>query len=253
VIRAEHVLALASVGQSVLPVYAQPKVAIIPTGKELISWDSDDLAPGQIRNSTAPFLVNVLEAQGASVKVYPVVADQPDMFREQLLSIINEQYDMVISTGAVSVGKYDFVLSVLEQVGASVHFHKCAIRPGKPILFADLPGGSAFFGLPGNTVSTAVGFRFFVAPFLRQVLGQKQERPRKLKLMNPVQKPHGLRCFFKAQIDQGLDGDRVKVLAGQASFMVVPLLSADAWAVLPEDATQIDSDVAIDVYTLKPE
>jgi molybdopterin molybdotransferase len=250
VLSAEHILALASVGCSELPVFVRPRVAIIPTGKELVSWDCDELKPGQIRNSTSPFLVATLRSVGATVDVYPIVADQPDIFRKTLADVIEKKYDVVISTGAVSAGKFDFVLSVLNQIEASVHFHKCAIRPGKPILFADLPGGTAFFGLPGNTVSTAVGYRFFIWPYLRKILSRDLEPNRKLMLADGVRKPDGLRCFFKAKVEQSATGDRVKVLSGQASFMVLPLLTADSWVVLPESADHLDSGAMVDVYPL---
>src|SRR5439155_22983133 len=121
--------------------------------------------------------------------------------------------DLVLTTGAVSMGKHDFVTAAVAQLGARLLYHKVAIRPGKPGLTARFKGGPLFFGLPGNPISTVVGLRFFVLPYLRGLLGSPAEKTAVLRLAAAAPKPEGLRCFFKARREDS----SVRVLPGQGS------------------------------------
>jgi molybdopterin molybdotransferase len=161
--------------------------------------------------------------------------------------ILKHQPDVIVTTGAVSMGKHDFVSSALKELGAETVFHKVAIRPGKPILFAKFESGPVVFGLPGNPVATVVGWRFFIEPYLRELMGLKAEAPLRAKLPEQPDSPEGLRCFYKARL--GENSNEVEVLSGQMSFMVSPLLDANVWAVIPEQT--IGKDLTIDVYPLQ--
>ena len=151
------------------------------------------------------------------------------------------------------MGKYDFVKAALQALGAEIHFHRCAIRPGKPVLFASFVFQGTlryFFGVPGNPVSTAVGMRFFILPFLQHWRGQRAEAQRWLPLLTEVKKPEGLRCFFKAEIvNDGLMSG-VRILPGQASYMVSPLLIATSWVILPEEGETIAAGTPVEVLDL---
>jgi molybdopterin molybdotransferase len=131
-------------------------------------------------------------------------------------------------------------------------FHGVAQRPGKPILGGSLPGGPLVLGLPGNPVSTVVGLRFFVVPLLRSWLGLSAERPLAAALERTTDKPAGLRCFFKAVVRAAPRGLSVRVLAGQASFQVAPLLRANAWAILPERGSRVVKGSRVDVLPWLP-
>ncbi|WP_024958907.1 molybdopterin-binding protein, partial [Stenotrophomonas maltophilia] len=136
-------------------------------------------------------------------------------------------------TGAVSAGRYDFVPDALRGRGARIVFHKVAIRPGKPLLFAVLPNGALYFGLPGNPVSAAVGQRFFVEPVLRRLLGLAPELMLQLPLQADVRKPPGLRFHARARVEMDGQGRlSARVLAGQESFRLMSMLQANAWVVL---------------------
>ncbi|MBI2789037.1 MAG: hypothetical protein HYX59_10180 [Elusimicrobia bacterium] len=124
-------------------------------------------------------------------------------------------------------------------------FHKVAIKPGRPILFAEFPKSSFVFGLPGNPVSSVVGMKFFVTPVLRELLGQSEESPIRCRLKNPIDKPEGLRCFYKAR---RLEDCSVEILPGQASFQIHSLLSADSWAVLPEEGSHMKAGAEVEVH-----
>jgi molybdopterin molybdotransferase len=156
--------------------------------------------------------------------------------------------DLVLTTGAVSAGIHDFIPQALRDAGARVLFHKTAIRPGKPLLGARLPGGALVLGLPGNPVATAVGFRFFAVPLLRAWQGLGEERPLRARLAAPCQGRSGFRQFLKARVDHDADGQlRVQVLGGQEAFRIGALLDANAWAVIDEDAGLLPAGAVIDV------
>ena len=108
------------------------------------------------------------------------------------------------------------------------------------------------FGLPGNPISTVVGLRFFIGPYLRALQGLAPERPRQAYLSGTTSKPEGLRCFFKAQVKESLNSTSVRALAGQPSFMVSSLLEANAWVVLPEEGTEVSDATIVDIYPIYP-
>ncbi|MGK5082188.1 gephyrin-like molybdotransferase Glp [Bdellovibrionota bacterium FG-1] len=250
--RPEHLMACAGLGICEVNVRRQPKIAVISTGNELVDRQQKTLTPGMIRNSTGPFLLAALQAYGADIRDYGIVRDRPEDYQAILKQAIHEGADLVISTGAVSMGKYDFVTEVLEKIGARIAFHKAAIRPGKPICVAEFEEGRGpvFFGVPGNPVSTAVGLRFFIDPYLRTLCGLEPEVGSSAILAREVRKPRGLRCFFKArtQVHKGTLG--VEVLRGQASYVVSSLLEANAWVVLPEDVEQLTPGSELSIYPL---
>lgn len=248
ILGAEQVLALATFGHPKIEVKRKPRIAILSTGKEIVPVGTA-LAYGQIWNSTGPFLHSSLSALGADVKSYGIVADQPQTFIEKIKMILSEPVDVVITTGAVSVGKYDFVADALKEIGVNIRFSKVAIRPGKPILFGELNPGPVFFGLPGNPVSTAVGLRFFVQPYLERLSGQAQEKSGLARLVNAQNKPEGFTVFYKAKIDR--DDPKALILPGQSSFMVSPLLKANAWVKLSQGQARTESNTEVEFFPMK--
>lgn len=244
-----HLLLAAGLGLSQLPVRERPRVAVLCTGRELVDDPLQPLAAGQIRNGNGPYLAARLVAAGAACVHRETVSDDADAFRAALERALAAGATIVLSTGAVSMGRYDFVPQTLAAAGAELLFHKVAMRPGKPLLAARLAGGQAFFGLPGNPVSSAVGLRFFVEPLLRTQLGLPDERPWRARLLQPTRKPAGVRAWQKARLGCDRDGRlAVALLPGQESFRTAPLLDANAWAVLPEAVEQFALGDLVEVY-----
>lgn len=247
-------MALAALGVGVVGVRRRPRVMVISTGRELVDDPAQPLAPGRIRNSNGPYLAAALEQSGAEVVGQVTILDDPAHYLATLQASLATACDMVISTGAVSMGEFDFVPDALARIGAEPVFHKLRMRPGKPLLFAVLPGGALYFGLPGNPVSAAVGLRFFVEPALRAMLGRPRERPLRVPLANAVRKKPGFRLFQKAALRIDRDGRAgVTLLPGQESFRIRPLLDANAWAVLPEDADLLPAGTPVEVFGLQPD
>jgi molybdopterin molybdotransferase len=258
----EQVLGLAAVGVTEIQVNRVPRVGLISTGKELVDASTAQLKPGMIRNATSPFLLAALPLFGAQAELAAKVPDEPQRFIDRLGELLDRppasRPDVILSTGAVSMGRHDFIPDALRKLGASIRFHRVAVQPGRPILVAewsrrDGQPSPVFFGIPGNPISTAVGLRFFVTPFLRAVTGLAPERPVHLPLAKEATKTAGLRCFFKARAVLERGRGEVTVLPGQASFMVSPLLEANAWAVLPEEPASVAAGTEVEVFPQQPD
>jgi len=165
---------LATVQALSLSVYPQPKVAIFSTGNELIPPDAT-LQPGQIIDSNQWALIAAVAQMGAIPIPLGIVPDQPDAIRAKMAAVIRSsapiaQADLVLSTGGVSVGDYDYVERLLEELGGDIQIRSVAIKPGKPLTVAAFPQ-CLYFGIPGNPVSALVTFWRFIAPALRKWAG----------------------------------------------------------------------------------
>lgn len=240
---------LAGLGIAEVQAVCRPRVAVLCTGRELIDDPMQVLQPGQIRNSNAPYLLARLAEAGAEVVHVETVCDDADVFAAALRRALAAGAGLVLSTGAVSMGRHDFVPAALQSLGAQVLFHKLRMRPGKPLLFARLADGPLYFGLPGNPMSGAVGLRFFVEIALRAQLGLADERPWRLPLAQAVHKKPGLRMYQQARVQVGADCRlAVELLRDQESFRTRALLDATAWAALPEDGADLPAGTVIDVY-----
>ncbi|TBR14644.1 MAG: molybdopterin molybdenumtransferase MoeA [Lysobacter sp.] len=239
---------LIALGVAGIDARRRPRVVVITTGRELVADPAIPLRPGQIRDSNACFLRARLQAAGAEVVGVCTIGDDADVFSAHLRDAMSQQVDIVVSTGAVSMGRYDFIPDALTRAGANVLFHKVRMRPGKPILAARLCAGMLFFGLPGNPASTAVGMRFFVEPVIRAMLGMSTEQPLLLPLAARYEKRPALRMHLKARVRLDTDGRLgVHLLDGQESFRIRPLLEANAWAVIAADVKQIDAGTCVQV------
>lgn len=192
ILQVSHVLPLASLGFVTVPVVAKPRVAVFSTGKELLSQSY-----GLARDINGPYLTTALNEIGAEVDFGGILDDDAAMLYRRLQTVARSgAYDVIITSGAVSKGRFDHVPAVLAQMDAEILFHGVAIRPGHPVLFALLPSGqskdskrgrkTALFGLPGNPGAAAACFRFLVVPYLRRLTGQAQESPIIASLESPV-------------------------------------------------------------------
>lgn len=255
VINEHHILVLATLGLGTVEVVKKPKVAVLSTGLEVVDDLGAKLGAGQIYNSTGPFLRRILPSLGAEAVSCGTVADEPEMFRQKLSGMIKDGADLIVTTGAVSAGAYDFIRQELEQAGAEILFHKVKIRPGKPVLFAKLPDDGPFYiGLPGNPVATAAGVRFFVYPLLRAMMGPSPEGPHKAVLKNDYRKKKSDFRFFLCAVTRVNEKavQEVDIMAKQQSFMVSPFTEANVWAVAPEGIEEIKAGEMVDVYPLLP-
>lgn len=172
-IRALDVGLLAEVGASALRVYRQPGAAVLPTGNELVAPNENPVGP-QIRNSNGPMLLALLREKGIETADLGIGRDERDDMLPKLKQGL--EHDLLLLSGGVSAGTLDLVPSLLKELGVKEVFHKVKVKPGKPIFFGvlDRDDGSRgyVFGLPGNPVSSLVGFRLFVSVAIGLLCGE---------------------------------------------------------------------------------
>jgi molybdopterin molybdotransferase len=199
VLKAPEIAVLAAAQCNKVRVYRRPRVAILSTGSELVTPDRP-LQPGQIVDSNQYALAALVEQMGGEAVPLGIVADQPEALKDAIARAVSIA-DVVLSSGGVSVGDYDYVDRILAELGADIHIRAVAVRPGKPLTVATFPN-ALYFGLPGNPVSALVTFWRFVQPALRKLSGL----------------PHGWEPTFvqaKTQQDLRSDGKRESYLWGQ--------------------------------------
>lgn len=189
---------LASAGHSTVDVYTEPRVAILPTGDELVDVTAIPHAH-QIRNSNVYSLARQVELAGGRPDVLPVARDQEGHTRELIARGLTA--DLLLLSGGVSAGKYDVVERVLGDLGAEFFFDRVKIQPGQPVVFGHV-GGKLFFGLPGNPGSTMVTFEIFARAAVELLAGQRESiLPFALgRLTEPFRHKPGLTRFLPAKL-----------------------------------------------------
>jgi molybdopterin molybdotransferase len=246
----QHVMALAATGNDRIEVRRQPRVAIVTTGSELADRGSPQ-APGMIRDANGPYLESAIARCGAVATTRTNVADQLEALTTALDS--QDAADVIVTTGGVSAGRYDLIPQAVTQLGGEIIFHKVAIRPGKPLLFARLPSGKWLFGLPGNPIAAAVGLRFFVAPALLRLQGLPAETFHTAISDDPIRKRSDMYFFGKASAFSDADGRlHVRLLPGQESFRIAPLSRANCWAIVPDGRADIAAGDLVQIAPLYP-
>ncbi|MBD0336598.1 MAG: molybdopterin molybdotransferase MoeA, partial [Cyanobacteria bacterium Co-bin13] len=174
-LNAPEIAVLAAAQCVQVSVFRRPRVAILSTGSELVTPDQP-LQPGQIVDSNQYALAALAQQAGAEVRSLGIVPDDPAALKAAIAEAL-AQADIVLSSGGVSVGDYDYVDHVLTNLGATLHIRAVAVQPGKPLTFAtftdpeDCSRSLLYFGLPGNPVSALVSFWRFVEPALRKLSG----------------------------------------------------------------------------------
>ncbi len=230
----------AAVGKDELKVYARPNVAVLSTGEELRLIGAR-IRAHERRDSNGPALFVALRAYGCTNIRLEVVADDLEVLTLKAKQVLTE-YDVLVLTGGVSVGKYDFVPEVMGRVGATVRFHGVAMRPGKPTLYATLPGNRHVFGLPGNPLSAMTGFHEFVLPALRRMSGvpEKECRPAmRLPLGRALRSTRGRVECVLAQLLWTKRGPVTRPLKFHGSADLVAGAKADGVIVVPASVQEL--------------
>jgi molybdopterin molybdotransferase len=229
----------AQVGAAQLSCAAKPRVAILSTGDEVVSLESLPNA-FQIRNSNSVSLAAQVTLAGGQPVVLENAADRPDDLREKISQGL--QADLLLLSGGVSAGKYDFVEKVLQELGAEFYFDAVAIRPGKPTVFGKCKD-RFIFGLPGNPVSTMITFELFVSPAL-DILAGAAPRPLPLmeaRLTQTVKEKTGLAHFLPALATWFSGSPEVTVLPWQGSGDIAALAKANCFLVVGDDVGEISA------------
>jgi molybdopterin molybdotransferase len=219
---------LASLGISQVPVYRRLSICIISTGNEL-QMPGNPLQPGQVYESNTSFLLAALKPYAENLKPVLYVTDNLEIIQGVLATAIIEN-DLVILTGGVSVGDYDYVRQAADQLGVLCKFHKVKQKPGKPLYFGT-KGNKIIFGLPGNPASVVSCFYEYVLPAIRFMLHLPQEELVSGVLKNNFKKVKNLTQFLKALIEDG----EVEILEAQESYRLRSFSSANCLVALDEN------------------
>jgi molybdopterin molybdotransferase len=226
---------LATIGRVTPRLIPRPGVAILSTGDEVVE-PSQVPGPGQIRNSNGPMLAAQAARAGALPRFLGIARDDVDELRAIVRQGLED--DVLVLSGGVSAGKLDLVPGVLQELGVEQHFHKVAMKPGKPAFFGtrERPDGKTLvFGLPGNPVSSFVCFELFVRPALRKFRGLADTGPRVVQATLAEDFPYRTDrpTYHPALLSPGPDGWKVQIVPWFGSPDLLGLTRGNALAVLP--------------------
>jgi molybdopterin molybdotransferase len=227
---------LATLGRAMVPVIRRARVAIVGTGDEVIDVD-EPLRPGKIRNSNSYLLEAAVREAGAEPHRLGVARDTVESLREKFQEAI--QYDLILTSGGVSVGDFDLVKNILQEQG-QIQFWRINMRPGKPVAFGYI-GHVPLLGLPGNPVSTAVTFTLFGRPLLRKLQGHTRLSKPQVPVIveDGVQEKAMRRHYVRAHVSWR-DGHFVAHTTGnQGSHIMTSLIDANALLVIPEGGVTV--------------
>ncbi|EKB16800.1 molybdopterin molybdotransferase MoeA [Aeromonas veronii] len=236
---------LASLGVATVAVRRPLKVAIFSTGDELKPVGTP-LAHGDIYDSNRYGVRAMLARMGCNCLDLGIIPDDPAQLRAAFIRA-DEEADVLITTGGVSVGEADFTKQLLDELG-EIGFWKLAIKPGKPFAFGRLPR-AWFFGLPGNPVSAMVTFDQLVQPALAKLAGQHFERPLQLQAIaaEPLKKSPGRLDFQRGIMSQGPNGLEVRSTGSQDSAVFSSLSQANCYIVLERERGRVAAGETVTV------
>lgn len=237
----QHIALAAACGYESLPVYAKPRVAILATGDELVAVGSQPL-PHQIRNSNSYSLAAQVARGGGVPVIHPVVRDTLEESEAAIGAALD--CELLLLSGGVSMGKFDFVEQALANLGAEFCFTGVRIQPGKPVVFGRLAQhGLYFFGLPGNPISTLVTFALFAAPMLAALGGQREIGPEfgQARLSGHVDGKPNLTRFLPAHVESNERGATIRPVAWQGSGDQSAAARTHGFLVVPEGTERIEA------------
>ncbi len=244
----------ASVGKPYLKVSVKPKVGIVVTGSELLEPWEGFKSPVQIRNANGYILYSLVKEAGGEPVYFGIVRDS----RKEILKVLSEAFetcDVLITSGGVSMGDYDFVKDVVKELGVEVLFYKVQVKPGKPVLFGR-KGNRFFFGLPGFPVSVFTSFNLFVYPLLMKIQGAAEVfKPRVKGVLvedfkrRKADRTEFVRCGFSYSPEEGRF--LVSPLRRQGSGVLSALVGKRALMVVPKGVKTLSRGDSVDLILVK--
>jgi molybdopterin molybdotransferase len=239
IISSKHISAAAACGKKKIKVYDKLRIAVLATGDELIDIDEtpkDD----KIRGSNIYSLIASINEMNMLPVNLGFTSDVKSELESKINSALNSEIDILITTGGVSVGKYDYVPEIFEKLGVDIKFRKVNIKPGKPMIFGTYKNEDKtifVFGLPGNPVSSFVGFQLFVKKNIYNLFSVDYENNFNANLVGDIRKKDDKRHFMRGlfRYDKELKKYTVEKLASQSSGNIVTTSKANCLIVVEED------------------
>jgi molybdopterin molybdotransferase len=250
IIQPSHVLAFKTLGIKYIKVKKKPNILFFSTGNEISN--NKNIDNWKVRNSNSHYIKSLSNNFFFTFIDGGILRDKDEkLFKKKIDKSIKSKIDIIITSGAVSAGKHDFVPSVVKKFNLSNFFKGVTIRPGKPILFAKFKNfEKAIFGLPGNPISTSACFRFFVYPYLLNILNVKSEKPFKAKLINNFSKGKKIIRFLKGKLTSTNDGKlEIQVLKGQESFRIKSFVESNVWGLFKDGQSNFKKGEFIECYS----
>jgi molybdopterin molybdotransferase len=248
ILRPAHIGLLASLSRSYVSTYQAPKVAILSTGDEVVDIDAAE-DHSKIVNSNTYSIASQVRECGATPMMLGIARDERTELAAKLKQGLSA--DVIITTGGVSVGEYDFVMDALKELGADLKFWKVAMRPGKPSTFGTI-GDKLLFGLPGNPVSCMVCFELFTRPALLKKMGHRHLfRPVvRAVLAEDVTTKKGLRFFVRVRLYYENGQLSASTTGEQGSGILKSMLQANGLMIVSEDREEVKAGEEVRVYVL---
>ena len=249
IVQPNHILAFKTLGIKKIKVKKKINILFFSTGNEIT--DKDNVPSWKVRNSNSHYIKNLNENFLFNFENGGILKDNhQSIFKSKIKKMLNNKTDIIITSGAVSAGKYDYIPSVVKNFKLSEYFKSVAIRPGKPILFAKIKSKhKAIFGLPGNPMSSAACFRFFVIPYIENILGLSTEKPIRGILKNSFMKKKKFTRFAKSKLTTTKDGKiEVEILKGQESFRIKSFVKSNIWVLLPSGKVKFRKGDIVDCF-----
>ena len=250
-INAAMMAVLAAFGYAQVDVARRPRVAVAATGSELVSVGEQ---PGQdqIRDSNNYSISAYAELAGAVVQRLPLTRDETSLLKRQIGEAA-ENFDVIVTSGGVSMGVYDVTKNALRELGAEIFFERVALRPGKPTVFARLPNGTLVFGLPGNPVSVAVTFNLFARSALLAMQGTAEPalKSETAVLARSVKGTPDRESYLPAQLTSNDDAELVAFplkWGGSSDFVAFALTTA--LVIVPANSKGIEAGSLVGVLRL---
>ena len=254
-IQPKHIMALTTLGIVEIKVKKQPKIIFFGTGNEIADYKDKNVPSWKVRNSNNHYFTSFGKSLYFQIIDGGIIKDdEPNKLIEELKKSLSSDIDIFVTSGAISAGKFDFIPKLIKEFGFETHFKGVAIKPGRPIMLSKFKQKEKlFFGLPGNPISCAAGFRFFIYPLIRNSLGMPKEKKFKAKLINEYSKienfTHFARCLMSIS-NQGII--ELEVLQGQQSNRIKPFVQANCWGIFPGGKEQFKSGDFIEWVPLIP-
>ena len=249
IIQPNHILAFKTLGIKNINVKKKINILFFSTGNEISN--QDNIPDWKVRNSNSHYIKNLDQNFLFNFRNGGILRDNHEkVFKSKITKMLKSNTDILVTSGAVSAGKFDFVPSVIRSFKLSNYFKSVAIRPGKPILFAKIKGKQkAFFGLPGNPMSSSACFRFFVYPYIENILGLNREKPIKAILKSGFVKKKKFTRFAKSKLNTTKNGKlEVEVLKGQESFRIKSFVKSNIWTLFPAGKSKFKKGEIVDCF-----
>ncbi|MHC4563314.1 MAG: molybdopterin molybdotransferase MoeA [Planctomycetota bacterium] len=237
----------AAVGKATVRVHRRPEVMVFCTGEELRPA-GESVRAHQLRDANGPALRAALAEAGFVGVSHRILPDDPKTLARKLEQAVGK-YDVVVLTGGVSVGKYDYVPDAVRSVGAGIRFHGVSMKPGKPQLYATLTGNRHIFGLPGNPLSVLTGFFELVLPAVRRLSGVPAESCQsslRLVLAESVRVKPSRTNYVLAELVEGKNGLTVRPMPSHGSADLAAGARADGALIIPKGTSQLPAGEVVE-------